>query len=184
MSRAARAILVLAVALSPLAGCKRSAVSKRLWAPPPRAPFGYVEMKVAAVAPSADGGAVVVLGDEGRQTYLRIYIGGSEALSIQLRHQRRKHPRPLTADLLDNVMHELGGEVYKVQVDELRDNTFIGTVFVKQGERTIEIDARPSDAMALAIGNRAPIFVKESVLREAGVDRDRAEAEVGSLAAY
>lgn len=183
MSRAVRSLSMLLVLVA-AAGCRKTSLAKRLWAPPPRAPFGYVEMKVASVAPSAQDGYVVVLGDEARATYVRVYVGGAEGRSIALRQERKKYVRPLTADLLDNVMRELGGELYKVQIDDLRDNTFIGTVFIRQGDREIAVDSRPSDAMALAIGDRVPIFVKTSVVRAAGVDRAVAEAEVGSLGGY
>jgi bifunctional DNase/RNase len=76
--------------------------------------------------------------------------------------------RPLTHDLLDSVIRELEGELFKVQVDELRQAIFIGSVFLRREGRIIEIDARPSDAIALALGNKVPIFMAREVLESAG----------------
>jgi len=133
-------------------------------------PDGYVELQVHTVVPVEDGHAVILVDPE-RQLAVPIFIGGTEALSI--RHRKRRYPRPLTHDLLDSIMHELGGELVKIQINEIRDGTFIGSVFVRRGERVIEIDARPSDAIALAIGSGVPIFVAKRVLDEAGIHRDQ-----------
>jgi bifunctional DNase/RNase len=73
--------------------------------------------------------------------------------------------------LLDTLLQKLGGSLWKVHVDDLRDNTYVGTVFVRQGDRVIEVDARPSDAIALALGNKVPIFVSSSVASSAGLKK-------------
>jgi hypothetical protein len=96
-------------------------------------------------------------------------VGGTEALSIDLRNESRRFQRPLTHDLLDDVVSKLGGKLVKVHVDSLRSNTFIGRVFLRQEGRSFDVDARPSDAIALAIGNRVPIFVAARVFEEAGM---------------
>src|SRR5262249_35428984 len=80
--------------------------------------------------------------------------------------------RPLTHDLMDSTLHELHAKVVKVQVDELRDGVFIGSIFVRSGNRVFRVDARPSDAIALAIGNHVPIYVARAVLDEAGIRGD------------
>jgi bifunctional DNase/RNase len=129
-------------------------------------------MTVAAVAPAGDGKAVL-LADPAGQIVVPIFVGGTEGLSIELRQEKRRYQRPLTHDLLDSVMRELGGELDKVQVDDLKSNVFIGTVFVRQGTRVVPIDARPSDAIALALGADAPIFVARKVVEAAGVRRDQ-----------
>jgi bifunctional DNase/RNase len=134
----------------------------------PGVPEGYVELKVEEVS-VVDDSFVVILMDEARAVALQIFIGGTEALSIELRYKKRQYPRPLTHDLLDRVMRELGGELVKIHIDDIRDNTFIGAVFVRRGDRIIEVDARPSDAIALALGNRVPIYVSKRVLDQAGV---------------
>jgi hypothetical protein len=134
----------------------------------PTAPAGFVRMTVAGVMPSRAANAVV-LRDAAQEVWLPIWIGDAEAFSIQMRLDRRRFQRPLTHDLLDRVMRELDGRLRKVQVDDLKGNTFVGTIFIARGERTIAVDARPSDAIALAVGNRVPIFVARKVIERAGV---------------
>jgi hypothetical protein len=138
--------------------------------PRPKPPLTHVEMKVLDVVPTRQGAAVLLV-DEASDKALPIFIGGTEALSIALRHEDRRYERPLTHDLLDTVMQKLGGELIKVHVDELRDGVFIGTIFVRNGQRTLSVDARPSDAIALALGHDVPIFVARQVLDAAGIRR-------------
>lgn len=125
-------------------------------------------MRAVRVAPFPQGDAVV-LADEGETTILPIFVGGTEALSIQLRLAHEPFERPLTHDLVDSLLAELGGTIARVQVDELRGTTFIGSIWVRHDGRVIRIDARPSDAIALAIGAGAPIYVARSVLAAAGL---------------
>ncbi|MBI4704366.1 MAG: bifunctional nuclease family protein, partial [Deltaproteobacteria bacterium] len=138
-----------------------------------RPPPGYVEMEVGAVTPSEQGQAVLLV-DPSHKLLLPIFIGGSEALTIELRQQRRRYGRPLTHDLLDEIMRALGGEPIEVHVDELRQGTFVGSVLLRRegSDRPVRFDARPSDAIAMALGHRIPIFVAQSVLDEAGIKRD------------
>jgi len=131
-----------------------------------------VEMKVAAVLPVRGGGAAVVLIDSTRSKALPIVVGGTEALSINLRLAKQHLGRPLTHDLLESIVRELGGKVVRAQVDEIRGGAYIGSVFVQMGQRVARIDARPSDAIALALGNALPIFVARKVLDAAGVSPD------------
>ena len=109
---------------------------------------------------------------EERQVAVPIFIGGTEALSIELRHNKRRYARPLTHDLLDAIMTKLGGKLVHIQIDAIRDDTFVGAVFVRKGDAILEVDARPSDAIALAIGSRVPIYVAEKVLEKAGMSRE------------
>ena len=97
---------------------------------------------------------------------------GTEALSIQLRLSKQRFGRPLTHDLIESIVRELGGKVVRAQVDEIRGEAYIGSVFVQNGERVARIDARPSDAIALALGNALPIFVARKVVDAAGVSPD------------
>jgi uncharacterized protein len=137
-------------------------------------PDGFVEMFVLDVLPTR-GGPAVVLRDKAEKTLVPIWIGTSEAHSIKLRQERRRFPRPLTHDLLDAIMHELGGEIVKIHVDDLKGDTFVGTVYVKKGDRLSHFDARPSDAIALAVGNSAPIFVSKAVIDRVSADRKDSE---------
>lgn len=136
-----------------------------------QAPAGFIEMQVAGVLPTREGNAVV-LRDAAEGVLLPIWIGDAEAFSIQMRLDRRRFQRPLTHDLLDAVMRELGGRLEKIHVDDLKGNTFVGTIFVRQAGRLLEVDSRPSDAIALAVGNRVPIFVSRKVVERAGVKQD------------
>jgi len=131
-----------------------------------------VEMKVAAVLPVRGGGAAVVLIDSTGSKVLPIVVGGTEALSINLRLAKQHWARPLTHDLLESIVRELGGKVVRAQVDEIRGEAYIGSVFVQMGERVARIDARPSDAIALALGSALPIFVARQVFEAAGVSPD------------
>lgn len=137
-------------------------------------PAGYVEMTVQGVVPTEQGMAVV-LKPEKDEVLLPIWIGEAEAFSIRLRLERRRFERPLTHDLLDAVVRELGGKLIKIHVDDLKGSTFVGMIFIQQGKRLISVDARPSDAIALAVGNRLPIYVSQKVIERAGIRKDAPE---------
>ncbi len=112
----------------------------------------------------------VLLKEVGDERQLPIFIHATEADAILLELQGYpRHPRPLTHDLLKNVIEELGGELQFVQVSELRDDIFFALLHVLQDEQEIKIDARPSDSIALAVRARVPIFVAESVMEQAGI---------------
>jgi hypothetical protein len=139
-------------------------------------PAGYVEAQVLRVAATHEGAAVLLL-DESSGSVLPIFIGGTEATSIDLRQRGVPPQRPLTHDLLDAIVKRMRGTLVKVQVDELRDGVFFGSVFIRVTDevgtrRIIKFDARPSDALALAIGNKVPVYVAKKVLEEAGIAKD------------
>ncbi|MBL7214865.1 MAG: bifunctional nuclease family protein [Phycisphaerae bacterium] len=92
-----------------------------------------------------------------------IVIGMSEVLAIDRRLKGIELPRPLTHDLLAETIKELGGEIQKVVVCDLREHTFFATIYVLQDGKPVEIDSRPSDALALAAGLDVPVFVEERV---------------------
>lgn len=95
-----------------------------------------------------------------------IVIGMPEILAIDRRLKGVELPRPMTHDLLANVIDELEGEIEKVVVCDLRDHTFFATIHVMQDDEEIEIDSRPSDALALAAGLNVPLFVAERVFEK------------------
>ncbi len=132
--------------------------------PPPSPPAGYVKMTVLGVASAGSNQQTVALVDADKTMMIPILIGGTEATTIAFRLHGQPFPRPLTHDLLDSVLQKFGGTVYKVQVDDLVDGTFIGSVFVVRNGNVIELDARPSDALALAIGHSVPIYVAQTVI--------------------
>jgi hypothetical protein len=108
-----------------------------------------------------------------------IFIGGTEALSIELRLAKRRYARPLTHDLFDAAIDKLGGTVDRVQIDGVRDDTFVGSVFVRRGDDIFELDARPSDAIALALGRSVAIWVAPEVIEKAGIRPDGQRPEGG-----
>jgi bifunctional DNase/RNase len=140
--------------------------------PSKKPPAGYKRMAVGGIAPSEHGSAVV-LADDAAKVGLLIFVGGSEALSIALRLEHKKYERPLTHDLLDSVLKKLGGDILSVRVDRLEDDVFYGSLLLHKDGRLFEIDARPSDALALAIGSGAPVYVADGVLKQAGIDIEK-----------
>jgi bifunctional DNase/RNase len=138
------------------------------------APKGYEHATVWDLVPAGDGAAVLLL-DSSKTTVLPIFVGGTEALTIRLDLDGTHYGRPLTHDLLASLVKELGGEAVKAQIDDMRDDTYFGSVFVRQGERILQLDARPSDAIAIALGSGAPLYVSRSVMLTSGVPRDELE---------
>ena len=129
-----------------------------------------VEMEVIGVEVSEDGSMVaVILKEKGRERYLPIWIGLREGLSIDQALRNEIPRRPLTHDLLRNAVEALDGEISFIIISELLENTFYARVAIKtQGGRQIELDSRPSDAIALALRFEAPVYVEEWVLEDAG----------------
>ncbi len=136
---------------------------------------GYRPVKVGGVSYGKEGN-VVLLVDVAANVAVPIFVGPTEALSIELRLDGRRYRRPLTHDLFDATVSRLGGRVERVTIDRLEDDTFHATVVIRDGEERFALDARSSDAIALALGSRAPIQVAESVVRRAGVDLGRLQS--------
>ncbi len=118
---------------------------------------------------------VVVLKDTETDRYLPIWIGPFEADALRVELAGMEVTRPLTHDLLKNVIIELGGKVEHVVVTELSHEVYYATVKISVNGRSIDIDARPSDAINLAVRMKAPIYVEESVMEKAGI---RPEEEI------
>jgi bifunctional DNase/RNase len=112
---------------------------------------------------------VVMLRDIDSERQLAIWIGPCEAEAITIELQDTEMARPLTHDLLENVVATMGGKVSHVLVSDLKTDVYYATLFVDQGGKLLEIDCRPSDAIALAVRVKCPIFVNEDVMEEAGV---------------
>ena len=110
---------------------------------------------------------IVVLEDMNSERMLPIWIGVFEANAIALRIENIATPRPMTHDLLKNLLDELGIKVEKIVVNDVRDNTFYAQIYCRHENQTITIDSRPSDAIALVLRTEAPIFVEESVVEMA-----------------
>ena len=111
---------------------------------------------------------IVVLKDDDEKFFLPIWVGIFEANAIALQLENVSTPRPMTHDLLRDMIAQLGGRVSRIVINDLRDSTFFAQIrLVISGDRTLEIDARPSDAIALALRTEAPIYVAQSVLEQA-----------------
>jgi bifunctional DNase/RNase len=125
-----------------------------------------VEIKGLMLDPASNI-PIVILRDTQSQLFLPIWIGAFEANAIALRMEGVAPPRPMTHDLLRVVLEQLGGTVQKIVISDLRESTFFAVIHVQQNENVIEVDARPSDAIALALRVDAPIYVLRSVLDKA-----------------
>ena len=110
---------------------------------------------------------IVILRDTDGQRVLPIWVGIFEANAIALQIENIETPRPMTHDLLRNVIGDLHGAVEKIVVSDIKDNTFYALIHLRVGEEAVTVDARPSDAIALALRVRAPIFVEETVIDNA-----------------
>lgn len=112
---------------------------------------------------------IVVLKDVGGQAILPIWVGVYEANAIALEIEKVQTPRPMTHDLLKNVLLGLEVRVQKIIVSELKDDTFYALIYVERDGEMMTIDSRPSDALALALRMDCPIFVNEQVLKNSKV---------------
>jgi bifunctional DNase/RNase len=113
---------------------------------------------------------IVLLKTADGNKFLPIWIGHPEAAAILMRLQGASTPRPMTHDLVTDILSQLDAQVVKITVTELRDSTFYAQITVAQDGSEIEIDSRPSDAIALAIRAEAPIFVADRVIEESAIE--------------
>ena len=128
---------------------------------------------------------IVLLKTADGNKFLPIWIGHPEAAAILMKLQSQASPRPMTHDLMSDVLDQLGASISRITVTELRENTFYAQITVVQDGQEIEVDSRPSDAIALAIRAEAPIFAADDVIAESAiefegeeVDEEQLEAEV------
>jgi bifunctional DNase/RNase len=124
---------------------------------------------------------VVVLVEKDGERVLPIWVGVFEGTAIELQIEKVETPRPMTHDLLKSVIASLGGEVERVVVCELKENTFYATIDIRMPDRVVTIDARPSDAIALALRTGTRVFVEEAVMQSVKRDADTGVADVGRL---
>jgi bifunctional DNase/RNase len=148
-------MLVLALALVAPAAC----------APTGKGGDHDVAVRVERVGLDANDMPVVLLEEKEGSRWLAIWIGSAEAQSIAISIEEIASPRPNTHDLARNVIAGLHGELERVVVTDLRDGTYYATLAIRAaGDRRVEIDARPSDAIAIALRTGAPIFVRDHLL--------------------
>lgn len=130
-------------------------------------------------SPATGGAYAILLKEIDGNRRLPIIIGQFEAQAIALEMEGIKPPRPLTHDLLKNLIDNLGGTVVEVIVNELRENTFYAKIVLDVSGLTNEVDARPSDAIALAVRADAPIYVSEAVMEAASfIPTDELDSEI------
>ncbi len=123
---------------------------------------------------------IVILKDKEGERVLPIWVGVFEANAIALQIENISTPRPMTHDLIRNILSEIEADVQRIVVCELRENTFYAMIYLDREGETMAIDARPSDAIALALRTKAPIFVEDDVVESAkGLDlsKDTTDSE-------
>ena len=129
------------------------------------------EMKIYGVSFDMVGKQpIVLLKTADGKRFLPIWIGASEASAIMARLQGTEAPRPMTHDLLQTVVDELGGTVVRIAVTELRESTFYAVITLQVNGSEIDVDSRPSDALALAVRTSAPIFVADQVIDDSAIE--------------
>jgi uncharacterized protein len=134
---------------------------------------------------------IVLLKTADGNKFLPIWIGHPEAAAILMKLQSQAPPRPMTHDLLSDMLEQLGAQIVRITVTELRENTFYAQITLQQDGGEIEIDSRPSDAIALAIRAEAPIFAADHVIEESAIefegeeiDQDRLDEEVAKFRSF
>jgi len=128
----------------------------------------YQEMKVTGIAidPFTNSPIVILKSDDGANV-LPIWVGFMEASSIAMELEKTPRVRPITHDLIKNIFEQIDFTLSKIEVTDLKDNTFYATIYLKNNDKEHVFDARPSDAIAIAIRTGAPIFVNEKVIENA-----------------
>ncbi|HSD25458.1 MAG TPA: bifunctional nuclease family protein [Solirubrobacterales bacterium] len=120
---------------------------------------------------------IVLLKTVDGNKFLPIWIGHPEAAAILMKLQGASTPRPMTHDLLSDVLDQMDAKCEKVSVTELRDNTFFASITISMNGSELEIDSRPSDALALAVRTSAPIFAADEVIEESAIEFEGEEVE-------
>ena len=137
-----------------------------------------LKASILDVVESEESDASVILLMDERRRVLPIFVGKVEGMAIALGVKKRPLPRPLTHDFVANLLEAIDAEITKVHVEALKKNTFYGVVFVKSGDTEKQIDARPSDAIALSLRTGSPIYVAEEVMEKGGMEITEEEIKV------
>ncbi|MBQ6515905.1 bifunctional nuclease family protein [bacterium] len=137
-----------------------------------------IQMKVMGIAlDTRTGSPIVVLNDMENRRALPIWIGSAEASAIIRKIENLSVSRPMTHDLIIDVIKKTGYKLEKIEINNVEKETYFATLFLVNGDDTIEIDSRPSDAIAIAMRADAPIYVTSKVLMSGGVSTDTAKDE-------
>jgi len=124
-----------------------------------------MELNKIIISEMADQQIIVLKEVDGERNFA-IVIGSAEAYAIDRRLKGYTTPRPMTHDLLASVIEQMGGQIERIEITNLQEHTFYASIYVKRDGQSIEIDSRPSDAIALGVATSVPIFVAEHVLDE------------------
>jgi bifunctional DNase/RNase len=135
-----------------------------------------MEVKALIVDPIANM-PVVILHDAEEKNFLPIWVGVFEANAIALQMEGVTTPRPMTHDLLKNLITQIEGDVLRVVINNFKENTFYAEIHLRVANRELLVDSRPSDAIALALRLHAPVFVEESVLEKSRSGEDASETQ-------
>ncbi|GAB5408744.1 MAG: bifunctional nuclease family protein [Balneolaceae bacterium] len=139
-----------------------------------------MEILGLSTSPSSGGAYALILAETHGSRRLPIIIGSSEAQAIALELENIKPPRPMTHDLMKNLVLNFESKVRQVLINDLAEGTFYARIIFERGDQLHEIDARPSDAIALAVRFGSPIHVSEQVLKEAGIVAEPEVTKSGS----
>lgn len=137
----------------------------------------YLQMSVSGIALDPfTNSPIVILKNENGEKILPIWVGYMEASSIAMELEKTPRARPITHDLLKNILDSVNISLTKIEVTDLKDNTFYAVIYLSNSEQEIVLDSRPSDAIAIAIRTGAPIYVNEKVIDNAQnieIDEDK-----------
>jgi bifunctional DNase/RNase len=176
--------------LVPLTDCSWTGLGP---APPPRyrdrEVIGMVEVRIASLGVDSRSNSPVIIlrplkDEDEHNRILPIWIGTPEATSILLALEGAEPPRPMTHDLMRNVIEQLGYAVQRVEITRVEEGTFYAALIVRGEDHTFAIDARPSDSIALAVRVGAPVFVAEEVLEAAAVEAEPELDEEAEVEAF
>lgn len=137
-----------------------------------------VELKVEAVALDWKGNPIVVLREQGGNRAVFIWVGISEATAISMQMEGQQGPRPMTHDLIVAILEELQVRLERVTITDMRANTYFASLLLRDGDYTIDIDCRPSDAVAIALRTNSPIYIGDSLLDRLEEQRKESEIEL------
>lgn len=132
-----------------------------------------LEVQVFDVLPQKEGGFLLLLKQIDSENYLPIGIGDNEGISIIRELQDIETPRPMTYELTNRIIENLGAEIDKIVIDKIEDGIFYAKIHLKQGRKKIVIDSRPSDAINIAIRKKVRIFVEKKVFDKMGIEMEK-----------
>ncbi|MEN3044624.1 MAG: bifunctional nuclease family protein [Candidatus Hydrothermales bacterium] len=138
-----------------------------------------IEVEVFNILPQREGGYTLILRKVNSESLLFISIGENEGLSIIRALNKVNLKRPLTYELMKNIIDKLGAQVEKVTIDRFEEDTYFASIHFKQGNKRIVVDARPSDAINLAIREKVKIYVDEKVFEKMKIDLEKKEEKEG-----